>query len=381
MNLKKTTQKSGVRLFYTLLFSAFLLVSLSACKKDDIQDTDSDSIVPKSTTTTPASNTPASNTPASTTPASTTPAKATPPSGVNVTNPLNPVASTYKHSNPISLTGASNITISGDSINCLNANTPGISLVNCNNIHITKSKIYNSKGDGIYLLGCTNVTVDTCYITNIATGVNAVKCTGVIVNYNQMKNVIGPYPSGQFVMLNQVNGAGDMVTNNKLEDISGQSDPEDAINIYESNGTAASPIIISGNWIRGGGPSTSGGGILLGDVGGSYQIAENNVLVNPGMYGMGVVAGTNMQILNNQIYSSKTTVSGVGIDVSNQYTSTTGCSMITVDGNQVNWTNSAGMLDNNWDPGQCGTITGWNDNTWGANISSSILPATIITYQ
>ncbi len=353
MDLKKTTQKSGMRLFYALSFSAFLLVSVSSCKKDDVQNTDS--ILPKSTA-------------------------ATLPDGIHFRS-TNALALTYKHSSPIALTGASNITISGDSINCLNASTPGISLVNCSNIHITKSKIYNSKGNGIYLLGCTNITIDTCYITNISTGVNAVKCMGVIVNDNQMKNVIGPYPSGQFVMLNQVNGAGSSITNNKLEDFSGQSDPEDAINIYESNGTVASPIIISGNWIRGGGPSTSGGGILLGDDGGNYQIAENNILVNTGMYGIGVVSGYYMQILNNQIYSSKTTVSGVGIDVSNQYPSITGCYFITADGNKVNWTSSNGILDNNWDPGSCGTIAGWSDNTWGANISASILPTTIITYK
>jgi len=116
---------------------------------------------------------------------------------------------------------------------------------------------------------------------------------------------------------------------------------------------------------------------MLGDNGGSYQTAENNTLVNPGQYGMAVSGGTNMQILNNQIYAAQNTFTNVVVYVYNQYT--TGCSLIIVSGNQVNWTNSAGVSNPNWDDGNCGTVTGWSSNTWGANITSSILPSAVIT--
>lgn len=55
----------------------------------------------------------------------------------------------------------------------------------------------------------------------------------------------------------------------------------DAINLYKSNGIAGDPIQVIGNRIRGGGPSTSGGGIMTGDQGGSY-ILVSIILVNPG---------------------------------------------------------------------------------------------------
>jgi parallel beta-helix repeat protein len=285
----------------------------------------------------------------------------------------------YKISGPISLNGVSNMTISGDSINCNNTNAIGIKLTNCHNIHITHCKIYNSTANGIYLYKCSNITIETCYITKVSTGINVSTSLGIVIKRNQMKNMLGPMPGGQFVQFNTVGGANNMVANNVFENIMGSSYPEDAISMYMTNGTAASPVMISGNRIRGGGPSTTGGGINLGDDGGSYQIAENNVLVNPGQYGMAVSGGTNMKILNNKIYAAQNTFSNVGISVWNQYTNISASSGITVSGNQVNWTNSAGKLNSCWNAGNCGTVTGWGSNTWGANIKSSILHRTIIT--
>jgi len=285
----------------------------------------------------------------------------------------------YKISGPISLNGISNMTISCDSINCNNTNVIGIKLTNCHGIHITYCKIYNSRANGIYLYNCSNITIDTCYITKVSTGVNVSTSSRVIIEHNQMKNMMGPYPSGQFVQFNKVSGASNKVTNNVFENTMGSSDPEDAISMFMTNGTAASPVMISGNWIRGGGPSATGGGINLGDDGGSYQIAENNILVNPGQYGIAVSGGTNMEILNNKIYAVRSTFANVGISVWNQYTNISASSGITVSGNNVNWTNSGGISNPAWNNGNCGTVTGWSSNTWRANITSSILAATIIT--
>src|SRR3569623_453640 len=65
---------------------------------------------------------------------------------------------TYKASAPISLSGQSNITISGDSIN--GGSSVGIRLSNCTNVHITKCRIQNTTNDGIQLSNCTNVIID-----------------------------------------------------------------------------------------------------------------------------------------------------------------------------------------------------------------------------
>ena len=197
-----------------------------------------------------------------------------------------------------------------------------------------------------------------------------------------MLNMQGPMPRGQFVQFISCYGAGNSIMSNKFENILGSSNPEDAINIFQSNGTSASPITIAYNWIRGGGPSTTGGGIALGDGGGSsYQTAFENILVNPGQYGIAIAAGTVMSILNNQIYAAQAPFTNVGTFAWNQYASTSGCSVTTISGNVVNFTAAGGYQNSSWDGGNCGAISGWSANTWGANITASILPATIITMQ
>jgi hypothetical protein len=291
-------------------------------------------------------------------------------------------ATTYKTSEPISYTGVNNITISGLSITA--GSGPAISLKNCINVHITASRFVNGTNVtavGVYLYNCTNVTIDNCYFNNVASGVLASTSTGIYITNNQMLNMRGPMPRGQFVQFVSCYGAGNKIMSNKFENILGSSTPEDAINIFQSKGEAGSPITVAYNWIRGGGPSKSGGGIALGDGGGSYQTAFENILVNPGQYGIAIAAGTVMSILNNKIYAAQASFTNVGTFAWNQYPSTSGCSVTTISGNVVNFTAAGGYQNSNWDGGNCGAISGWNTNTWGANITASILPATIITMK
>ena len=288
-------------------------------------------------------------------------------------------SSVYTPSNVISLSNVHDITISGKSI--AGGSTPCIFLSNCYNIHITGNKLYNSTDVGIHLYKCYNVTVENNYFTNVSTGVYAEQTTagGIVVNTNQFLNMVGPFPRGQFVQFNNVSGAGSSISNNKGEDILGQSNAEDAISLYQSNGTAASPIIINANWIRGGGPSSSGGGIMLGDNGGSYETASNNILVNPGEYGMAIAGGDHNSILNNSIFGSSQSFTNVGLYVNsiNGYTETNS----TVSGNSVLFFNSSNYENNCWLAPDNNKPTGWDTmNIWGAGtIGTSLLPTTIIT--
>jgi hypothetical protein len=298
-------------------------------------------------------------------------------------NTLNTLAATststlktiYKVSGPIALNGAHDLTIKGDSIN--GGSVPCISLSNCYNIHISHCKLINSTTVGINLYNCVNVIVDSSFVGNVSTGVYAVGSKSIQINYNQMRNMRGPFPKGAFVQFDNVNGGGNRITSNKFENIMGQSYPEDAISMYKSNGLPTDPIRIVGNWIRGGGPSKTGGGIMLGDNGGSYQTAQNNTLVNPGQYGMAVSGGTNMQVLNNTIYGASSSFSNVGLYYWNQ--SKLPSSAITMSGNKVNFTSGAWGVNNCFIGQGCATPTGWNTNTWSANIRAAILPATFIT--
>lgn len=285
----------------------------------------------------------------------------------------------YTASGVINLTNQHDITISGKSI--AGGNVPCITLTNCYNIHITGCKLYNSTDVGIHMYKCANVTVDNSYFTNVASGVYAEQTSngGIVVNSNQFYNMVGPYPRGQFVQFNNVNGSGSAVTNNKGENIFGQSHAEDAISMYQSNGTPSSPIMISGNWIRGGGPSSSGGGIMLGDEGGSYLTAQNNILVNPGEYGMAIAGGDHNSIINNTIYGIQQSFTNVGLYVNsiNGYTVTNS----TVSGNKVLFFNSSNYPNPCWLAPGTNKPSGWDTaNTWGANnLSASVLPGVIIT--
>jgi parallel beta-helix repeat protein len=284
----------------------------------------------------------------------------------------------YTASAVINLTNQHDITISGKSI--AGGSAACITLTNCYNVQITDCKLYNSTDVGIHLYKCYGITISNSYFTKVASGVYAEQTTngGIVVTGNQFLNMVGPYPRGQFVQFNNVNGAGNSVTNNKGEDILGQSQSEDAISMYQSNGTAASPIMISGNWIRGGGPSSSSGGIMLGDEGGSYLTAENNILVNPGEYGMAIAGGDHNSILNNTIYGASQPFTNVGLYVNsiNGHTVTNS----TVTGNKVLFYNSSNYVNSCWLAPGTTTPSGWSTtNIWSTILTPAILPSVIIT--
>jgi parallel beta-helix repeat protein len=283
----------------------------------------------------------------------------------------------YTAADVIHLEGKHDLTISGKFIN--GGTAPLITLKNCYNIHITGNKLSNSTQVGIYLYQCKNITIDDNYVTNVSSGVYAEQTNegGIIVNNNQFLNMKGPFPRGQFVQFNNVKGPNSSISNNKGENILGQSYPEDAISLYQSAGTASSPVKITGNWIRGGGPSLSGGGIMLGDNGGSYLTATDNILVNPGQFGMAIAGGDHISIVNNMIYSKQQYFNNVGLYVNdiNGY-KTSGC---TATANKVRYFNKDNYMNNAWLSPNSIKPEGWDSNDWGASLDGSILPSVVIT--
>ncbi|MGZ3832372.1 MAG: right-handed parallel beta-helix repeat-containing protein [Mucilaginibacter sp.] len=303
--------------------------------------------------------------------------------------PTAAITTIYVAKRPIVLSSVSNVTISGDSIN--GKSSVCITLNNCSNIHITKCKIMNSKQRGIYLNNCTNVLIDSCFFSNVAVGVYAHLGGQIRVLSNDFLNMRGPLPSGNFVQFNNVTGAGNQINYNKCEDIIGVgANPNpgggDGISLFQCNGTAASPIQVYGNWIRGGGTNTGSlgmAGIVAGDVGGSYQDIENNILVNSGYVGIQAQGGTNITIMYNQIYSDLVPWSGVGLASANY--SGVPSSNNTIGYNTVNWKAgylNMGQRDTSYKAGS-GVNSNtkpnlWNTNTVKASITSSILPAVLI---
>lgn len=284
----------------------------------------------------------------------------------------------YSPSNAITYNGASNITISGKSIQ--GGTAAAITLNNCHDVIITNCKLYNSTNVGVYLYNCYNITIVGNFFTNVSTGVYADQSVkgGIIVNQNQFLNMVGPMPRGQFVQFNNINGANNQIRSNKCENIAGQSNSEDGISLYKCNGLITSPILISGNKMRGGGPSGSGGGIMLGDGGGSYQRANNNILVNPGQYGVAISGGTNNSLTNNSIYGISQSFTNVGL-----YVASYGAAILnpSVSGNNVKFYNSGGSLNGAWLGSGILSPLGWLTNNWNAGITAAILPTNLITYN
>ncbi|HVW14637.1 MAG TPA: right-handed parallel beta-helix repeat-containing protein [Mucilaginibacter sp.] len=172
------------------------------------------------------------------------------------------------------------------------------------------------------------------------------------------------------------------------ENIQGQSNPEDGISIYKSNGLSTDPILVLGNQIRGGGPSTTGSGITIGDLGGSYVTVRNNTVVNSGYWGMQIAGGNHMTITGNTIYSAAFKWSHAGVGCANF--SGLPAYNLTISYNRVKWM-CGDPADLKWYSPVPTSIekdgiysilpTGWSTNTFGASISATVLPSTMITWQ
>ncbi|HEY9004273.1 MAG TPA: right-handed parallel beta-helix repeat-containing protein [Mucilaginibacter sp.] len=287
------------------------------------------------------------------------------------------LASAYTTSSPISYTNKNNITLSGLLIS---GGTNGITFINCNNIVIQNCVIMNSSGFGIMLNNCKNVYVQNCFITNVKSGVHVYQGSGIVVNSNQFLNMNGPFPDGCFVQFASVTGGGNRIMYNRCENVVGVAQhPQDGISLYKSSGIQGDSIMVYGNWLRGGQVQMDSGGaagIVLGDVGGSYQVARQNYVLNSGYVGMQVVGGSNIKMDHNYIYSSSTPVSNTGINCGN-YSGASSYN-INISYNQVRWYQKSG---NEWDLwlDNVATPTGWSTNIQKANLSYSILPATLIT--
>lgn len=306
----------------------------------------------------------------------------------NLANSFSSSASTYKIVAAVNLYNKSNVTISGDSI--AGGSKPCIQLTNCSNITITHCKLGHSSSYGILLSNCKNVLIQSNNINRVSSGVLAVSCPNgsIRVLNNQIQNTQGPYPRGAGIQFSGVKGSNNHIDYNRIENVVGQCNPEDKINLYKSYGVSGDPITVTGNLIRGSGTSTTASGVTLGDQGGAYQVAKNNMVVNSGSMGMQVAGGNNIQIINNSIYSSATAWSHMGLGCGN-YAGGSFYS-ITISGNKVNWLSGktsdqlkgskTRVMNSSY---QAGTAmpSGWSTNVLGAAINSTIVPTALIVFS
>jgi len=279
-----------------------------------------------------------------------------------------------KKSEPLVIDRKADLTISG--LEIANPKGNGITIRNSKRIRIQDCKIGPCKGEAVNIYACEGVTVTENRFEAVSTGVYALNSRHIEVIRNRCRNVHGPFPRGQLAQFDKVTGGENRINHNLALNILGKSNPEDVINIYKSSGTPDDPIQVIGNEIRGGGPSGSGGGIMTGDSGGAYIVVKDNILVDPGQYGIAIAGGHHIQILDNKIFGKRQPFTNVGIYVWNQ--SKAPSHDHTVKGNRVRWFNKGGIENTCWDAKNCGTVAGWDDNNWHADLDDEILPTDLL---
>jgi len=283
--------------------------------------------------------------------------------------------------------GSSNITIENSEIGPCGAK--GVDIVGSDHVMIRNNKLHDIWNEGVMSYQSHHISVDSNVMDNVESGYEMWTTSDGNLSFtnNHVKNVsrrTGSLNGGNVAMAAFVRGGNIRINNNIAINVLGESNPADLINIYKSNGTAGDPIQIKNNKFLGGGPMDSGGGIILGDQDGSYQIAENNILVNPGQYGIGIAGGHHNTLRNNTVYSDdKRDFTNVGLFVfrfnsSNDGTAPGDCYANTVSGNKITWwkgpnhkkSGKASALNPYYNPNMgadddapnCGTVAGWSTN-------------------
>lgn len=205
------------------------------------------------------------------------------------------------------------------------------------------------------------------------------------IQNSQCVNPFGaPECKGQFFQ-----AVSSVMTNSFIRDCSfenflGLGSTEDWISFFGSGGTAASRFIVEGLLIRGAGPSISGGGIMLGDHGGSYVTVQNNKLLNPGNYQIAVSGGNNFIVQNNLAYSNITAYSRIGMYAYGQ--AGAACASVTFQNNSIFIFNGNTWYSGDGSPSEdCGIITGANPTFTQTNSTTLTLgqldfPTTIIDF-
>lgn len=264
---------------------------------------------------------------------------------------------------------------------------------NTHDIHITKMYLVNSRtGNGAIHVGsnCKNITIDTCFIATSYRGVY-LQYSGATdnsmvylhVNNNRFFNIADaaghPNGGGSSVQYFNCNGGGIQMNYNKTLTTIVSAEVGDIYNFYKTNGVNYSYAEAIGNQVQGGSTLTAGkSGVILGDVGGSYQIATDNIFVNSGAQGAQVQGGHDIIMRRNKAYGVATSYTLAGFVYGN-YSGASSYN-VTIDSNRAKWFNkSTSRLDKWFDPNTVSVPIGWNTNVSDNTLSTSLLPTPLFS--
>jgi hypothetical protein len=243
-----------------------------------------------------------------------------------------------------------------------NSKITTMTLTKCTNIIIRNCVIIDCAEEAISIIDCDNIEIINCHFENIRTAIRAINSRNIRITHCYCKNIQGINPRLQFAYFSNVSGGHIykcIIINEQM-----YSHVGNIIDIHMSNGTFDNPILIECNYINGcGNKSQASGAILLGNNGGSFQEARQNVIINPGQYGIGCSGGFNIKIANNKVFSKQMSFSNVGIYVWCQNSTILG--NIDISKNQVKFVNNTGK-SNGWLNGHTAHNIILHDNDWDA---------------
>lgn len=257
----------------------------------------------------------------------------------------------------ISINGGTNFTITNKFFNQFVGGPGGeyIELDNfTGNITITDcdfDTVPDALGSGrrcIYLLGCTGT-------------VTIMRCRARLIPQN-------------FIQFNQSHVQG-IIADNRVRGTTTNS--EDIISMFRSGGVGANQrLTITNNHIDGDVPGTttpgytssSGSGMLLcdsaQDAGTGFIDCTYNSVLDCGQIGIGIDGGNDLNTIGNLVYARPLPLNNVGMFW--RIGSSSVCQNMTGRQNRVQWYVPNGSSTNDiFNPGQCGTITGFSDNVFG----------------
>lgn len=293
-----------------------------------------------------------------------------------------------KTSGPITL--QSYTTYIGYTIDLGSSSNNGFTGNGVTNVVLKKCKVINGAiingaiSTGVFLSNCNNITIDSCFFSMLPQGVLAKNCGANIKTTDcQFSNIVGsPLLTLHPIAYQNCSGGGLWIINNRI-----QEDPlispytHDQISVFQSYGLKGDSLLVLNNIISGGQQlknakaDNGAAGITLGDVGGSYQAARGNILVNA----LAILVdgtGTNLKADHNKIYASQVPpqLPGVGIVYINVNSNNF------VGYNRVNFKLPNGTIFN-LNPATSSTIQGWGTNVYDSSLSIALLPVPLITFK
>lgn len=227
-----------------------------------------------------------------------------------------------------------------------NASDACLSIANSTNITVRNNKFINCLGNVAIGFNTTvGLTIEHNYFDNVVGGVYATGAQGPISNVtirnNRFRNTLKAGTArGQCVQFNGVVGTGLRIKDNSCVFTPGAADSFDAINMFNSGGTSADMLEITGNYIEGWSRGASEGGITFGDAGGDYVYVADNLVYMSSAFGIGLAGGNHSVIERNAVYSTQTSLSNNGFIVWN---GTAPCDDITFQENTTWWIDKNGV--------------------------------------